>query len=412
METQRTLTVTQLNEFIKLMFDSQPLLRKVTVSGEISNFVDHRSGHFYFTLKDAGGTIRAVMFRSYAQKLKFNPENGMKVLVTGNVSVFPRDGQYQLYADNIQPDGIGSLYTAYEQLKSKLEAEGLFDQSRKHPLPKYPNKIGIITSPTGAAIRDMINVTRRRYPIAEIHIYASAVQGAEAHLQLKRSVEYFNSDACENPPDVIIIGRGGGSLEDLWAFNSEALARAIAASHIPVISAVGHETDFTICDFVSDCRAPTPSAAAELAVPDISTLQNDMFSAELLLDRLLINKVQQGRNKLDKLAQSRVICDPKKMLEQKQTRLNSTEEKLNHAAESRFTDAKAKFRELAGRISGLNPLSILSRGYTAILDKHKNIITSAGSLTPGDNVTLNFADGTAYAQIITTEVCNGKEDKI
>jgi len=266
MEQKNALTVTQLNEYIKMMFDSQPTLNRLLVRGEISNFVNHRSGHFYFTLKDENSLIRAVMFKSAAMKLNFQPENGMRVIARGKVSVFPRDGQYQLYADDMELDGIGGLYVAFEQLKNKLAAEGLFDESRKRPLPRFPSKIGIITSPTGAAIRDMINVTGRRYPMAEITIYPALVQGSDAPRSLAAGIRYFNN--ADKRPDVIIIGRGGGSIEDLWAFNNEQLARFIANSEIPVISAVGHETDFTICDFVADRRAPTPSAAAELAVPD------------------------------------------------------------------------------------------------------------------------------------------------
>ena len=264
------LTVTQLNEYIKGILDHDPRLTDVYLRGEISNFKNHYStGHYYFTLKDEGGMIRAIMFRSSAVKLAFLPEDGMKVVAHGRISAFVRDGQYQIYCDSMEPDGIGALYIAYEQLKRKLEAEGLFDPSRKKPLPKIPSRVGIITSATGAAIRDMINVCGRRFPFAELVLYPSLVQGPDAPAQLIDGVRYFNE---KQSVDVIIIGRGGGSIEDLWAFNNEDLAREIAASAIPVISAVGHETDFTICDFVADRRAPTPSAAAELAVPETEEL--------------------------------------------------------------------------------------------------------------------------------------------
>jgi len=266
-ETLRYLTVTQLNEYVKMLLDSDALLGSgIWVRAEISNFKHHYgTGHFYFSLKDDGALVRAVMFRFNAQKLAFEPKDGMRVLVHGKVSAFVRDGQYQLYVDDIVPDGKGALYFAFEQLKKKLEAEGLFEESRKRPLPRFPEKIGIVTSPTGAAIRDMINILGRRYPCAELFLYPALVQGPEAPADLMAGLKFF---AEKKRVDVIIIGRGGGSVEDLWAFNNEQLAYAVAASPVPVISAVGHESDFTICDFVADKRAPTPSAAAELAAPD------------------------------------------------------------------------------------------------------------------------------------------------
>lgn len=261
---KRIITVSELNEYIKMVLENDELLMRVFIKGEISNFTNHyKTGHFYFSLKDEGGAVRAVMFRGSASKLKFVPENGMRVVVGGRVGVFPRDGQYQVYAETMEPDGVGALYVAYEQLKAKLEKEGLFDAAKKKPLPKIPTRIGIITSPTGAAIRDIINILGRRFPLAKAVLYPALVQGEGAAPDLVRGIDYFNS---AGNVDVIIIGRGGGSLEDLWAFNDETLARRVAASKIPVISAVGHETDFTLCDFAADRRAPTPSAAAELAV--------------------------------------------------------------------------------------------------------------------------------------------------
>ena len=252
MVSPKILTVSQLNEYVKMLFDSQPIFNGIYVKGEISNFTNHRTGHWYFTLKDEGSLVRAVMFRGSAMKNPFLPENGMKVIVHGRVSAFVRDGQYQIYVDEMQPDGIGGLYLAYEQLKQKLDAEGLFAASRKKPLPKIPQSVGVITSPTGAAVRDIINITKRRFPLAQILLYPALVQGSSAPEQLIAGVRYFNETRAV---DVIILGRGGGSLEDLWAFNNENLAREVAASEIPIISAVGHETDFTICDFAADCRA-------------------------------------------------------------------------------------------------------------------------------------------------------------
>ena len=269
------ITVSELNSYIKSILDNDKRLSAISVRGEISNFKRHSSGHLYFTLKDDGGQIRAVMFRSYADRIRFMPEDGMKVIVRAEVSVYAQAGTYQLYVNSMQPDGVGALYLAYEQLKERLACEGLFDQEHKIPLPSYPTRIGVITSPTSAAVRDIINVTGRRYPLATVYVYPALVQGDGAEKSLIEGLKYFEQSGLA---DVIIIGRGGGSIEDLWAFNSEALARCIYTMNTPVISAVGHETDFTICDFVADMRAPTPSAAAEIAVPDIRELSMRMDS--------------------------------------------------------------------------------------------------------------------------------------
>lgn len=299
-ENAKAFTVSDLNNYIKNIFETNRTLSSVTVRGEISNFTNHRSGHLYFSLKDEDGQIRAVMFRSKAQTLKFMPESGMKVLVHGSVTVYPRDGSYQLYVSSMQPDGIGALYLAYEQLKERLALEGLFDAEHKLALPAYPRRIGVITSPTGAAIRDIINVSGRRYPNADLYIYPALVQGAGAEDSLVSALDYLDkSRLC----DVIIIGRGGGSIEDLWAFNSEALARRIYSATTPIISAVGHETDFTICDFVADMRAPTPSAAAEIAVPDKRDLLMRIDSYNERLVKGLERKVERASEKLRHLEQ-------------------------------------------------------------------------------------------------------------
>ena len=290
------LTVTELNSYIKRIFDSDRLLGAITVKGEISNLTNHRSGHIYFSLKDEGGQVKAVMFRSYAEKLKFMPEDGMKVIVRCSVSVYPQSGIYQLYVTSMQPDGIGALYLAYEQLKARLEAEGLFSSEFKKEIPAIPERIGVITSPTGAAVRDIINVIGRRFPLAKIYLYPSLVQGDGADGNLIAALDYFDKTKLV---DVIIIGRGGGSIEDLWAFNSEWLARKIFECSIPVISAVGHETDFTICDFVSDLRAPTPSAAAELAVPDIRELFLRIDTAAERCAGALIRKIERAEDRLN-----------------------------------------------------------------------------------------------------------------
>jgi exodeoxyribonuclease VII large subunit len=299
------ITVSELNDYIKNVFDSSRFLSSVTIKGEISNFTYHRSGHLYFSLKDSDAQIKAVMFRSSASKLKFMPESGMKVIAHGAVSVYQRDGVYQLYVSSMQPDGIGALYLAYEQLKEKLMLEGLFSDEYKKLLPQMPERIGVITSPTGAAVRDIINVTGRRFPHAKLYIYPSLVQGEGAEENLVRGVDYFDKSGLV---DVIIIGRGGGSIEDLWAFNSEKLARRIFAAKIPVISAVGHETDFTICDFVADMRAPTPSAAAELAVPDVRELYMRLDSCAGRLSSALERKVEIADQRLANIY-DRVVSD-------------------------------------------------------------------------------------------------------
>ena len=313
-ENTNALTVTSLNEYIKRVIDADSFLSGVLVKGEISNFVYHRTGHLYFTLKDENSLIKSVMFSFSASKLKFMPENGMKVIVHGRVAAFTRDGTYNLYCDRMEPDGIGALYVAYEQLKKKLEAEGLFAQERKRPLPKIPTRIGVITSPTGAAVRDIINVVTRRFKYAKIVLYPSLVQGESAPAQLISGVKYFNENKAA---DVIILGRGGGSIEDLWAFNDEGLARVVAASQIPIISAVGHETDFTICDFVADRRAPTPSAAAEIAVPDTAELMRKINNITGRMELLLYENIKRKSEKLSMLAKSKVLTDPIYMLDEK-----------------------------------------------------------------------------------------------
>ncbi len=404
-EQSMTVTVSQLNEYIKMLLDSQTSLRRIYVRGEISNFKEYSSGHMYFTLKDESSLIRAVMFRGYASRLKFRLENGMKVVACGSISVYPRDGQYQLYAEEIEPDGIGALYIAYEQLKAKLEAEGLFDSLKKRPLPKFPTRIGIITSPSGAAVRDMINVTKRRCPMTELVIYPSAVQGSEAPPQLISGVRYFSQT---KNVDLVIIGRGGGSLEDLWAFNNEQLAREIAASSVPVISAVGHETDFTICDFVSDRRAPTPSAAAELAVPDCSEIRLALSSMADRYGTMLLNKISSDRRRLEYLSDSRCFSDPDLILTDRRVTVDILTDKLNAELSSMLSSKKADLRESSAKLGSLSPLAVLSRGYGAITDSKGNIIKTVKELSCGQIVSIRFSDGQATAEIVNKEVNNGQ----
>lgn len=396
MKQNRTLTVTQLNEYIKMLFDSQSVLKRLYVRGEISNFKSYSSGHCYFTLKDENSLVRAVIFRSYVQKLKFRPEDGMKVIVCGSVSVYERDGQYQLYAEDMEPDGVGALYVAFEQLKRKLESEGLFAQERKRPIPQFPSRIGIVTSPSGAAVRDMINITGRRYPSAELILYPSAVQGSEAPKQLIAGIEYFSKN---KNVDLVIIGRGGGSLEDLWAFNNEQLARAIAVSSVPVISAVGHETDFTICDFVADCRAPTPSAAAEIAVPNTPELIASLNSIKGRMGTLLSRRITENREKIRLLSSSRSMVDPMRLLNDRQIRLDRLSDRFESTAKVQIAKHQSDIREAAAKLASLNPLAILSRGYGAITNDSGGIVTKSCELNVGQPIKIRFADGTVRAEV-------------
>lgn len=390
------MSVCQLNDFIKKVFENTSLLRAVSVSGEISNFVRHRSGHLYFSLKDSEGQIKAVMFASAAQNLRFEPENGMKVTVRGSVSVYVRDGTYQLYVKSIQPDGIGALYLAYERLKGRLAEEGLFDEYRKKDIPRFPRAIGVVTSPTGAAVRDILNILRRRYPIAKVYVYPALVQGEGAEASLIKGVDYFDTSSLV---DTIIIGRGGGSIEDLWAFNSEALARRIASAKIPVISAVGHETDFTICDFVADLRAPTPSAAAELCSVDINELIIGLDSISDRCDRALLNKVQRLRERIDNLKSNNIFANPGQLLADKGTYISELSKRASECIKARLKDKRASLSLAVAKLEGLSPLSALARGYI-IAESEGKTLTSSSSVNTGDEVTLRFSDGNRLAKIV------------
>ena len=389
------MTVSDLNNFIKNMFDNNRLLNSVHVKGEISNFVSHRSGHFYFSLKDQDGQIKAVMFRSSAMKLKFMPENGMKVTVYGSVSVYPRDGVYQMYATSMQPDGVGALYLAYEQMKARLEAEGLFSIEHKRSIPQFPKAIGVITSPTGAAIRDIINVLGRRYPLATVYIYPALVQGEGAARTLIDGIDYFDKSSLV---DTVIIGRGGGSIEDLWEFNSEQRARRIFDCSIPVISAVGHETDFTICDFVSDMRAPTPSAAAELAVPDIRELSIAITHLEDRSDRALSRTAERARDRLSALSSGDVIRNFASLLEAKRGEIAELMRDATSSYKATVADKKMSFIANVGKLDGLNPLSVISRGYS-VAQKDGKTLTGVSSADVGDLITVRLLDGSLSAEV-------------
>ncbi len=394
--SNNALSITELNNYIKGLFDNDPRLSDIWLKGEISNFKFHSTGHLYFSLKDEGSVIKAVMFKSSALRLPFVPENGMKVLCHGRISSFVRDGQYQIYLDSMEPDGIGSLYIAFEQLKKKLESQGLFDPARKKPLPKIPSCIGIITSPTGAAIRDMINVSSRRFPYAKIILYPALVQGPDAPPQLVEGLRYFNES---NAADVIIIGRGGGSIEDLWAFNDERVAYAVASSHIPVISAVGHETDFTICDFVADRRAPTPSAAAEIAVPDTNELKNK-FNNVIRHEAMTIEKmIARHREKLTYLSSSRILKNPQSLIDDKRLALVLVSERISTAESTGINHAKLLLGRASAKLEALNPLSVISRGYSAVYTEEQTLVKSVEQLSVGMRVNFKTADGSAGAVI-------------
>ena len=397
------LTVTELNSYIKRMFDSDRFLSAVTVKGEISNLTNHRSGHLYFSLKDEGGQVRAVMFRSSAEKLKFIPEDGMKVIVRCSVSVYPQSGSYQLYVTSMQPDGIGALYLAYEQLKARLEAEGLFSPELKKEIPIVPERVGVITSPTGAAVRDIINVTGRRFPLAKIYLYPSLVQGDGAEENLVEALDYFDKSRLV---DVVIIGRGGGSIEDLWAFNGERLARKIFECSIPVISAVGHETDFTICDFVADLRAPTPSAAAEIAVPDMRELLLRLDSAAERCANALVRKIERAEDRISAIKERGVFKSPDTVFSEKGDVVRDLYTRAVDAVSSVTDDKSYKLSLVCGKLHALSPLSTLSRGYS-VASKGDCSVKQTTDVNIGDCISIRVTDGNITATVTGKDKING-----
>lgn len=405
MSEESTLTVKQLNMYVKLLIEKDERLKSLYVRGEISNFTNHyRSGHFYFTLKDEEAVIRVVMFRSSASKLKFLPKDGMKVIIRGRVSVFERDGQYQLYAEAMTADGAGDLHIAFEQLKKKLEAEGVFDLSKKKPLPKLPLAVGVITSPTGAAVRDILHVLNRRFPMAKVLLYPVLVQGDGAPAQLIEALSwFFKTNAC----DVIIIGRGGGSIEELWAFNDESLAKTIAGGSIPVISAVGHETDFTIADFAADVRAPTPSAAAELAVPDTLELVRRFDNLKGRLSYLLQSLVKTRRQKLESLMLSRVLTTARAVTDERRMLLDYLMKSFSSSARMLTVNARRHLAAETARLNALSPLSVLSRGYAAVTDDEGVIVKKAKHLKKGDHIGVRFSDGTVKCDVLSLDIAGG-----
>ena len=382
-------TVTQLNKYIKDRFDEDENLNAILVKGEISNFKNHYTGHLYFTLKDENSLIKCIMFKSYAERLAFKPKDGMKVMVFGSVSVFERDGVYQIYAKSMLEDGMGDLHEQFEQLKAKLEKEGLFDEIHKKPIPLYPNVIGVLTSQTGAVIRDIINVSTRRNPNVYIRLLPVPVQGPGAAEIIAEKIKVMNKLKLA---DVLIIGRGGGSLEDLWPFNEEIVARAIFESELPIISAVGHETDFTIADFVADLRAPTPSAAAELAVPDIYELRQKINDYQNRCRMSLKKQIELMRLRYEKCMKSRVFTDPLRKIRDMDVTLDSYIQRLESKIRHIQKDNQAKYIEIVTKLDTLSPLKTLTRGYT-LTEKNGKIVKSAKDLKQGDQIKLRFFDG-------------------
>jgi len=383
------LTVTQLNRYVKFLLEESDGLRGLAVAGEISNFKNHYSGHWYFTLKDAKAAVPCVMFRESNRRLGFVPQDGMHVVVLGRASLYERDGKYQLYANAMQPDGLGALYLAYEQLKERLSSEGLFDEERKRELPVFPARVGVITSSTGAVLQDVLQILARRCPLTEIVHCPVQVQGAGAAEQIAAAIALFNA---KQAADVLIVGRGGGSLEDLWAFNKEMVARAVAASDIPVISAVGHETDVTICDFVADLRAPTPSAAAELAVPDMSEIAAALRGLQERMNVAMQRGLQEKKQLLANLLERRVLQRPEELVFTARQRLDYASQNLHHAMNARLLAERARLTKTAASLDALSPLGVLARGY-AIALKDDKPVASVEALSPGDRLNLRLRDG-------------------
>lgn len=386
---RRIATVTQINNYIKALLDQIPVLQNVWIKGEISNLKFHSSGHIYLTLKDSGAVLKAVMFRNSAQHLKFKPTDGALVLARGRISVYEAGGQYQLYIEDMEEEGKGDLYAKFEELKKKLFEEGLFDETLKKPLPKFPERIGIVTSPTGAAIRDMINVIKRRYPVVKIIIYPALVQGDNAAPSIVSGIEYFNK---KHNVDIIITGRGGGSIEDLWAFNEEITARAVFASDIPIISAVGHEVDFTICDFVADLRAPTPSAAAELAVPDIFEIRKELDLSRNRMSVLLKNRVEAAIKQLNILTERSSIKQFDKSIFDKSQMIDSLSDRLIMAYRNNNEISLKNFQALLGKLSTLSPIAVFERGYSSV-SKNGKTVTKIDEVSDNDLLNIRISDG-------------------
>lgn len=398
--SQQILTITQVNEYIRNIMDRDSLLSGVVIKGEISNYKVYPSGHHYFTLKDNGAALKCVMFRGSAVKLRFRPDNGMQVVAMGKISVYPRDGAYQLYCTGLILDGVGDLYAAFEQLKNKLAAEGLFDPSHKKPIPQHPKTIGIITSSAGAAVHDMLRILNKRYPIAKIKILPVRVQGAEAPAEIVAAIRYANRYKLA---DLLIVGRGGGSIEDLWAFNDENVAYAIYQSEIPVISAVGHEPDVTISDYVADLRAATPSNAAELAVPDQEALRQNMDSMLSTITTVISRHLKGHKQHLSMLSASPALQSPFEYFKQREKSLKLLENRLISAENNVINNHNKQFLTNAAKLDALSPLKVLTRGYAMAQSEEGSVIRSVSQVATGDNIQVRISDGSVCATVIRVE---------
>lgn len=394
--SQQIISVTQINEYIRVMMDSDRLLASLAIRGEISNYKVYPSGHHYFTLKDEGGALRCVMFKGNALRLKFHPENGMKVIAMGKISVFPRDGAYQLYCTGLILDGVGDLYAAFEQLKAKLSAQGLFDPAHKKPIPAYPGIIGIITSSAGAAIHDMLRILHKRYPLVKVRLLPVRVQGVEAPDEIVAAIRYANYYRLA---DLLIVGRGGGSMEDLWAFNDEKVAKAIYDSAIPVISAVGHEPDVTISDFVADLRAATPSNAAELAVPDQNALRQTLDGMSSNMMAALQQKILNARRHLKVLSESAALQSPESYLQHRKKALQLLENRLISAQVQQHNRKNQRFIALTAKMDAMSPLKVLTRGYSMVEKENGQLVRSVSDLSTEESVKITLSDGQFTATV-------------
>ncbi len=400
---QEILSVLQVNEYIRTMMDADPMLSGLAIRGEISNYKVYPSGHHYFTLKEDGSALRCVMFRGNAVRLKFRPDNGMKVIAMGKISVFPRDGAYQMYCSNLVMDGVGDLYAAFEQLKSKLAAEGLFDPAHKKSIPEYPETIGIVTSSAGAAVHDMLRILNKRYPLAKVRLLPVRVQGVEAPGEIAAAIAYANRHRLA---DLLIVGRGGGSIEDLWAFNDERVAHAIFASQIPVISAVGHEPDVTISDYVADLRAATPSNAAELAVPDQNALRQTLDSMLLSMETVLTRHLKASRRQLEILRASPALKSPVGYLQQRKKGLELLANRMAAAQEGNVHKHKQRFLTATAKLDALSPLKVLTRGYAMVQTGKGTVLRSVKQISVDENICVKVSDGE-----IDARVCGVKENR-
>lgn len=394
--SQNVLTITQVNEYIRSRMDADPLLTQIAVRGEISNYKLYPSGHHYFTLKDEGAQLKCVMFKGSALRLRFRPENGMKIIALGRITCYPRDGAFQLYCTALTPDGMGDLHVAFEQMKAKLAAQGLFDPAHKKPLPKFPGTIGIVTSSAGAAVHDMLRILRKRYPLTQVRLFPVRVQGAEAPGEIAAAIRYANAYKLA---DLLIVGRGGGSIEDLWAFNEEQVAYAIYESRIPIISAVGHEPDVTISDYVADLRAATPSNAAELAVPDQDALRQYLDRNTSAMASILNRQINTSRQRLKVLADSPAMAAPTAYLVQRQKALELLRSRLIAAQNQTISRMNRRYISAAAKLDAMSPLKVLTRGYSVVRKEDGTLLRSTENAAPGEKIIVSLSDGSLTASI-------------